>query len=43
MHKDGIMVAEYWKELPSKKELEQKIHSLLIETRERMQRQKLIE
>lgn len=43
MHKDGIMVAEYWTELPSKKELEQKIHSILIETRERMQRQKLIE
>lgn len=43
MHKDGIMVAEYWTELPSKKELEQKIHSILIETRERIQRQKLIE
>jgi len=43
MHKDGIMVAEYWTELPSKKELEKKIHSIIIETRERMQRQKLIE
>ena len=29
--------------IPSKKELEQKINSILIETRERMQRQKLIE
>lgn len=43
MHKDGIMVAEYWTELPSKKELEQKIHSILIETKERIQRQKLLE
>jgi predicted nuclease of restriction endonuclease-like (RecB) superfamily len=38
MHKDGIMVAEYWTELPSKKELAQKIHSLLIEAKERIAR-----
>lgn len=37
MHKDGIMVAEYWPELPTKKELEQKLHSLLIEAKERME------
>jgi len=37
IHKDGIMVAEYLKDLPPKKELEQKLHSLLIETRERLQ------
>jgi predicted nuclease of restriction endonuclease-like (RecB) superfamily len=42
MHKDGIMVAEYWTELPSRKELENKIHSILIEARERMERKKLI-
>lgn len=41
MHKDGIMVAEYWTELPPKKQLEQKIHSILIEARERIERNKL--
>jgi predicted nuclease of restriction endonuclease-like (RecB) superfamily len=38
MHKDGIIVAEYWTELPPKKELEQKIHLLLAEARERLDR-----
>jgi predicted nuclease of restriction endonuclease-like (RecB) superfamily len=42
MHKDGIMVAEYWTELPPKKEMEEKIHNILIETRERMERKKLL-
>ncbi len=42
MHKDGIMVAEYWTELPPKKQLEKKIHSILIEARERIERQKQI-
>lgn len=41
MHKDGIMVAEYWTELPPKKQLEQKIHSILTEARERIERKKL--
>ena len=36
MHKDGIVVAEYWTELPPKKEQEQKIHTLLAEARERL-------
>ena len=36
MHKDGIVVAEYWTELPPKKELEQKIRTILAEARERM-------
>ena len=40
MHKDGIMVAEYWTGLPPKKEFEKKIHSLLIEARERLERRK---
>jgi predicted nuclease of restriction endonuclease-like (RecB) superfamily len=43
MHKDGIMVAEYWTDLPPKKQLEQKIHSLLIEAKERIERNKVIE
>jgi predicted nuclease of restriction endonuclease-like (RecB) superfamily len=42
MHKDGIAVAEYWTELPSKKELENKIHTLLIEARERLESEKLL-
>ena len=40
MHKDGIMVAEYWTELPSKKQLEEKIHAILIDARERIERNK---
>lgn len=36
LHKDGIMVAEYWTEMPSKKELQQKLHQLLIEAKERI-------
>ena len=43
MHKDGIMVAEYWTELPPKKELEQKIHAILAEAKERIERKKLTE
>ena len=42
MHKDGIMVAEYWTELPSKKELERKIHSILVQAKERIDRNKLV-
>ena len=34
MHKDGIMVAEYWTELPPKKEIEKRLHQALIEARE---------
>lgn len=41
MHKDGIMVAEYWTELPPKEQLEQKIHEALISARERLERKKL--
>lgn len=41
MHKDGIMVAEYWTELPPKKQLEQKIHEALKSARERLERKKL--
>ncbi len=38
MHKDDIMVAEYWTEIVSKKELETKLHQLLIEAKERIAR-----
>ena len=43
MHKDGIMVAEYWTELPPKKQLEQKIRRILIEAKERLERNKAID
>ncbi len=39
---DGIMVAEYWTELPPKEILEAKLHEALIEARERIQRKKLM-
>jgi len=42
LHKDGIMVAEYWTELPPKKLLEQKIREIVIETKERFERTNLI-
>lgn len=41
MGKDGIIVSEYWTELPPKKELKQKIHSALIAARERIAQKKL--
>jgi len=42
MHKDGIMVAEYWTELPPKKRFEEKIHMLLTEAKERIERKKML-
>jgi predicted nuclease of restriction endonuclease-like (RecB) superfamily len=36
MHKDGIMVAEYWTVMPPKKELQQKLHLLLREAKDRL-------
>lgn len=40
---DGILVSEYWTALPPKVVLEQKIHTLLTETRERLaQRNRLL-
>lgn len=41
MQKDGIMVAEYWTELPSKELLEKKLHEALIEARERLEQKRL--
>ena len=43
MHKDGIMVADYWTELPPKKELEDKLHTLLIEAKARIENRKMLE
>ncbi|MEN2398755.1 PDDEXK nuclease domain-containing protein [Flavobacterium sp. MC2016-06] len=43
MHKDGIIVAEYWTELPPKKQFEEKIHSLLTEAKEKIERKYLSE
>lgn len=42
MHKDGIMVAEYWTELPPKKELEEKLRNTLIEARENLEKYRLL-
>ncbi len=41
MHKDGIMVAEYWTVMPPKIELEAKLHQLLIEAKERIEKNTL--
>lgn len=41
MHKDGIMVAEYWTDLPPKEMLEAKLHEALIKAQERIARRKL--
>ena len=41
MQKDGIMVAEYWTELPPKEELERRLHRALIEARERIARNQI--
>ncbi len=41
MHKDGIMVSEYWTELPAKALLEAKLHSLLIEAKDRLETLKI--
>ncbi len=43
IQKNGIMVAEYWTELPPKEILEAKLHEALIEARERIQRKKLMQ
>ena len=37
MSKDGIIVSEYWTELVPKKIFEEKIHTLLLETKQRIQ------
>ncbi|MDL2279178.1 PDDEXK nuclease domain-containing protein [Desulfovibrio sp. OttesenSCG-928-G11] len=42
MHKDGIVLAEYWTDLPPKKEFERKIHTLLLEAQERQARRRAL-
>ncbi|KHJ36570.1 hypothetical protein PBAC_32530 [Pedobacter glucosidilyticus] len=41
MQKDGIMVADYWTELPPKKELERKLHTLLLDAKSRLENKKI--
>ena len=41
IHKDGIMVAEYWTEMPPKQQLQQKLHQLLVEAKELIARNTL--
>ncbi|WP_454293331.1 PDDEXK nuclease domain-containing protein [Salana multivorans] len=41
MHRDGIVVAEYWTGLPPKHELEQRLQMMLQEARERLARREL--
>ena len=43
MHRDGIVVAEYWTELPPKQQLERQIHQSLIEARERLAARRLLD
>lgn len=40
MHRDGIMVAEYWTQLPHEQLLKRKIHEIVAETREIFERNK---
>jgi predicted nuclease of restriction endonuclease-like (RecB) superfamily len=40
LDKAGIAVAEYWTALPPKKQFEEKIHEILAEARERLERKK---
>ncbi|WP_310104121.1 PDDEXK nuclease domain-containing protein [Algoriphagus sp. 4150] len=42
MGKDGIMVAEYWTELPPKSELETKLHQAYIDAKSRIEQKKLL-
>jgi len=42
LDRDGILVAEYWTALPPKAEFEQKIQTILAETRERMVQRNLL-
>ena len=41
MHKDGIVVAEYWTALPPKQELEERLQAMLRSARERLSRREL--
>lgn len=43
MYKDGIIVAEYWTELPPKKQLEKHLHAAIIHARELLARKSLLQ
>lgn len=43
IQKDNIMVAEYWTQLLPKKLIEEKLHNALIEVKERLSQQNIIE
>lgn len=42
MHKDGIVVAEYWTTLPPKAELEERLRVILRDAKERLARRELV-
>ena len=42
LNKSGIVVAEYWTEMPPKADFERKIREILAEARERLDRRKLL-
>ena len=42
LDKSGIAVAEYWTDMPSKAEFERKISEILIQAKERLERQRLL-
>jgi predicted nuclease of restriction endonuclease-like (RecB) superfamily len=42
LHKDGIMVAEYWTELPSKKVLEERLQKAYQQAKEAIENRKLL-
>jgi hypothetical protein len=42
LDKSGIAVAEYWTTLPPKAELEKKVHDIMSQAKERLERRKSI-
>jgi len=43
MFKDGIMMAEYWTEMPPKRELEKRLHMAIAHARELIEKRKLLQ
>ena len=43
MHKDGIMVSEYWTELPPRKELENRLQKAYIEAKAMVDKRQSLE
>jgi hypothetical protein len=42
LDKAGIAIAEYWTDLPPKKEFERRIKEILCETKERLEHHKML-